>query len=68
MKNNKKSINAAEEAKKEVQTEEKGEKLTDEQMAQVVGGKEQLNSVASSDKSTEPYFTASAALTASAAK
>ncbi len=43
MKNKEKKVKAAEEeAKKEVQTEENGIELTDEQLKQVVGGKENL--------------------------
>ena len=38
MKDNEKKVKATEEAKKEVQTEEKGAKLTEEELAQVVGG------------------------------
>ena len=38
MKDNKKKVKAAEEAKKGVQPEEKGTPLTDEELAQVTGG------------------------------
>ena len=38
MKDNEKKVNKAEEAKKEVQTEENGVQLTDEELAQVSGG------------------------------
>ena len=39
MKDNEKKINATEEEKKDVKVEEDGEKLNDEQMTQVTGGK-----------------------------
>ena len=43
MKDNEKKVKLTEEkAKKEVQTEENGIELTDEQLKQVVGGKENL--------------------------
>ncbi len=40
MKNNEKKVKSTEEAKKEVQTEENGVQLTDEELAQVSGGNE----------------------------